>query len=36
MRETLEVSRLVKRIAGSLGKRGDSLNYAIFGRDEEK
>ena len=32
----LEVSRLVKTLAGSIGKRGDGLNYAIFGRDEEK
>ena len=36
MRKTLEVSRLFKRLAGSIGKRGDGLNYAILGRDEEK
>lgn len=29
-------SRLVKRLAGSIGKRSDGFNYTIFGRNVEK
>lgn len=36
MRKTLEVSRLFKRLAGNIGRRGDGLISALSGRDEEK
>lgn len=32
----LEISRLFKRLAGSIGRKLMASTYAILGRDEEK